>query len=107
MTAEGWLGGAWLQKAIPGIQQRCFAASAALHAQPSADLMHIVIGCGFGTPLLWQHPASFSFLISNANTLGSFHMLAYITSDIDLFSYKPHASHQTATFYSHFKSATE
>lgn len=52
MTAEGWLGGAWLQKAIPGIQQRCFAASAALHAQPSADLMHIVIGCGFGTPLL-------------------------------------------------------
>jgi len=44
-TAESWLEGAWLQKAVPGIQLACFAAPAALHAQPSVDLTHIMIGC--------------------------------------------------------------
>ncbi len=45
MTAEGWFGGAWLQKANPGTQQPCFVAPAALHSQPSVDLMDIVTGC--------------------------------------------------------------
>ena len=30
-TVESWLGGVWLQKAIPDIKQPCFAAPAALH----------------------------------------------------------------------------
>lgn len=61
MTAEGRPNGASLQKTTPGIQQPCFVAPAASHAQPSVDLTHIVIGCGLDSHrdcmLVWHTAA--------------------------------------------------